>query len=101
MSDVEVRVQEEPFPCGELALYRRRVEPEGGAWAELGILHGYGEHSGRYAEFMRWMAERGVACRALDFRGHGLAKGRRGFVTDWDDYLADVSAFLTCEAGGA
>src|SRR5262249_48819478 len=57
--------------------------------------------SGRYAEFMRWMAERGVACRALDFRGHGLAKGRRGFVTDWDDYLADVSAFLTYEAAAA
>jgi lysophospholipase len=58
------------------------------------VLHGYGDHSGRFAHFKRWMADRGVASDGFDFRGHGLSGGRRGFVRRWDEYLDDVSAVL-------
>jgi lysophospholipase len=40
------------------------------------------------------MAERGVACHAMDFRGHGRSEGRRGFVRRWEEYLDDLNLFL-------
>lgn len=46
---------------------------------------------------MRWLAERGIACHSLDFRGHGRATGRRGFVRRWEEYLEDLDAFLSLE----
>jgi alpha-beta hydrolase superfamily lysophospholipase len=40
------------------------------------------------------MAERGVACHAFDFRGHGRSEGKRGFVRKWDEFLDDLNCFL-------
>ena len=62
--------------------------------ARLVVVHGYGEHSARYAEFMRWMAARGVACHSFDFRGHGRSSGRRGFVRRWGEYVDDLRMVL-------
>ena len=76
-----------------LSLYHRSVRPAGLAKARLLILHGYGEHSGRYAPFMRHCAHRGFATCAFDFRGHGRSEGRRGFVNQWDEYLSDLAAY--------
>jgi lysophospholipase len=44
---------------------------------------------------MRWMAERGIACHALDLRGQGRSTGARGFVGRWDEYLDDLLSFLS------
>jgi len=68
--------------------------PAGPATARLLIVHGYGEHAGRYVHFMKWLAERGIASEAIDLRGHGRSPGRRGFVVRWDEYLEDIQAFL-------
>lgn len=84
-------------PAGRL--YRRAARPADRAVARLSIVHGYGDHSGRYAHFMQWMAARRIACEAVDLRGQGAADGRRGFVRRWDDYLDDVRAFLSLPAG--
>lgn len=65
--------------------------------ARLAILHGYGDHAGRFVHFMRWMADRRVECHALDFRGHGRSTGRRAYVARWDEYLDDLVAFLAIE----
>lgn len=62
--------------------------------ARLVIVHGYGEHSGRYREFMAWLAERGVASFSFDFRGHGRSPGRRGYVRRWAEYVDDLRTFL-------
>src|SRR4051794_16407640 len=77
-------------------LFRRSVIPfePHRSTARLILLHGYGDHSGRYVHFMRWLAERGVACHSFDFRGHGRSPGRRGYVRRWDEYLEDLAAFL-------
>jgi lysophospholipase len=88
---------------GALAsLYRRSAVPAGPAWGRLAIIHGYGDHSGRYEEPMLWWAARGLACHAIDLRGHGRAAGRRGAVSRWEEYLDDVRAFFAwlTEAAG-
>jgi lysophospholipase len=86
---------EGPFDGAGVRLYHRFVAPPKDVIARLAIVHGYGDHGGRYLHFMRWMAERGIACDAVDLRGQGRAEGRRGFVRRWEDYLDDLNAFLS------
>jgi alpha-beta hydrolase superfamily lysophospholipase len=76
------------------SLHIRAARAAGDPLARLAILPGYGDHSGRYFEFMRWMATRGVGSYALDFRGHGRSQGKRGYVRRWDDFLDDLKVFL-------
>ncbi len=61
------------------------------------ILHGYGDHAGRYSHVMQWFADRNIACYALDFRGHGRSGGKPGFIRRWDEYLQDLSQFLAID----
>jgi alpha-beta hydrolase superfamily lysophospholipase len=58
------------------------------------ILHGIGEHSGRYQRTGRLMSEVGLDVQAFDLRGHGLSGGRRVYVRRWDDFLDDVEVQL-------
>ena len=64
------------------------------SWARVLIVHGIGEHSGRYERTGRLMAEAGLDVQAFDLRGHGLSGGRRVYVRSWDDFLADVEVRL-------
>jgi alpha-beta hydrolase superfamily lysophospholipase len=82
------------FPGTGVTLFRRWARPAATAWARLALLHGYGDHSGRYVHFMQWLALSGIEVHALDFRGHGRSQGPRAHVRRWEDYLDDVKAFL-------
>ena len=59
----------------------------------LAVIHGHGEHGGRYAGLAHAMAEHGIATYALDYRGHGSSGGARGHARSWDDLIADAVAF--------
>jgi alpha-beta hydrolase superfamily lysophospholipase len=86
--------EEATFKCGGELLFRRAVRPAQGAWARLALCHGYGEHSGRHAHALQWLAERGVECHALDLRGQGRSSGQRGYVHRWDHYVDDFLGLL-------
>lgn len=58
------------------------------------LVHGFGEHCGRYEGFGAWFAARGAAVHAYDLAGHGRSGGRRGHVGCFDDFLDDLNAFL-------
>jgi len=74
-------------------LHHAALVPEA-ARAAVAIIHGYGDHGGRYRHVMEALAAAGFAAHAVDYRGHGLAGGRRAFVARFDDYLADLESFL-------
>jgi acylglycerol lipase len=84
---------------GGLSLYYRAWEAEN-ARAGLLIVHGLAEHSGRYVDFARTMADFGFNVYALDLRGHGLSDGRRGHVDRFDLLLQDVDRFRREVRGG-
>jgi alpha-beta hydrolase superfamily lysophospholipase len=63
------------------------------ARASLIIVHGLGEHSGRYEEFAAFMASSGISAYALDLRGHGLSQGRRGHVPSFEVFLQELDGF--------
>ncbi len=67
-----------------------RWRPAADARGAVLVVHGYGEHSGRYQHVFDALNARGYACLGIDYRGFGRAAGRRAFVRSFDDYLDDV-----------
>jgi len=78
-----------------LELYYQRWRPGGEPKAVLTIVHGFGEHSGRYANVVNWLVPKGYAIYAFDLRGHGRSPGQRSYINRWAEYREDVRAFLT------
>jgi alpha-beta hydrolase superfamily lysophospholipase len=54
------------------------------------LVHGYGEHQGRYARLIAALPARGFAVYTLDHRGHGRSAGRRATVDRFDDFVDDL-----------
>lgn len=54
------------------------------------IMHGLGEHCGRYEHVARFFNELGITVRAFDHRGHGRSGGKRGDVPDNEAIMADA-----------
>ncbi|HEX3508359.1 MAG TPA: alpha/beta hydrolase [Candidatus Dormibacteraeota bacterium] len=71
-----------------------RAWPVGGASINFAVVHGLGEHAGRYERFARGMAEHGFGTFAVDLRGHGNSPGQRGHVDSWLQWTEDVAAFV-------
>ncbi|HET9985521.1 MAG TPA: alpha/beta hydrolase [Longimicrobiales bacterium] len=61
--------------------------------AAIVVVHGLGEHSGRYDEFASAMAGYGFSSYALDLRGHGSSEGRRGHVARFEILLQELDRF--------
>lgn len=74
---------------GGVRLFHRSWEPRSARGGVL-LVHGLGEHSGRYDAVGRSLAAAGVAVHAPDLRGHGRSRGRRGTVRRLGDVLRDV-----------
>lgn len=64
------------------------------ARALLIIVHGLGEHSGRYRNLVQHLVPLGYALYTFDLRGHGRSSGPRGHILSWDEYRADLGAFV-------
>ncbi|WP_101808658.1 alpha/beta hydrolase [Paenibacillus pasadenensis] len=64
-----------------------RVKPR----AAVCLVHGMGEHSGRYAELAQALAEAGIAVLAYDQRGHGRSPGPRGHADSMERLTADAA----------
>lgn len=56
----------------------------------LVIVHGYGEHAGRYHAHAARFVQAGYRVIAVDVRGHGKSEGRRGHTMDFEFYLDDL-----------
>lgn len=56
------------------------------------VVHGLGDHSGRYETFARHAAEANIAVFAFDLPGHGHSPGRRGHFDQYADVLMEISA---------
>jgi len=59
------------------------------------VLHGFGEHSGRYEHVLEHLAASGFSALAIDYRGWGLAEGNRGCLRSFDEYVSDALRGLT------
>src|SRR5512140_1946473 len=76
-----------------LRLYWQRFTPPS-ARASVAVLHGGGDHSGRYPGITSALVRAGYQVALLDFRGHGQSDGRRWYIDTFADYLSDLDAFV-------
>ncbi|TQJ57022.1 alpha/beta hydrolase [Streptomyces sp. SLBN-115] len=56
------------------------------------VVHGYGEHAGRYGELADVLTAHGAAVFAPDHMGHGRSAGERVVIEDFEDVVTDVHA---------
>jgi alpha-beta hydrolase superfamily lysophospholipase len=77
-----------------IEIYYQAWTPPGNPRAVLVLVHGIGEHSGRYAHVADYLTRNSYALWASDLRGHGKSGGKRGHVDRFDDYLADISRLI-------
>ncbi len=76
-----------------LRLFWESDLPDGEPKAHVAIVHGYGDHAGRYRAFIDALVKQGFGVHAFDYRGHGQADGRRAYVDLFSDYVDDLEAF--------
>ena len=69
--------------------------PAGPARGTVLIVHGLGEHAGRYAHVAAHLAQAGWAVAGYDQRGHGRSGGPRGAIARPDSLLTDLGAVIT------
>ncbi len=79
---------------GGIELYHQKWEPDEPAAAVVVLVHGVGEHSGRYPYLVGPLVEAGYAVYGYDHRGHGRSDGRRVHVDRWSEYRDDLKTFL-------
>lgn len=77
-----------------IAFYVRGWEPDKTPKAVVVLLHGLGEHAGRYAPVGEGLAAASYAAVGLDLRGHGRSGGRRGHTPTYERLLDDLADFL-------
>jgi alpha-beta hydrolase superfamily lysophospholipase len=71
-----------------------RAWPADAPWASVLIVHGLGEHSGRYEHVGDQLAAAGLDVQSLDLRGQGRSGGRRGHVDRWSQFHDDLEERL-------
>jgi len=93
-SETEAR-HEEGFlnSADHLRIYWQRYTPAKPR-ATVAVLHGGGDHSGRYPGITSALVRGGFQVALVDFRGHGQSDGRRWHVDAFGDYLSDLDAFV-------
>lgn len=77
-----------------LALSHWPVEPGQALQGVVCLVHGLGEHAGRYAHVARALTQAGWAVVSYDHRGHGRSGGPRGGLAQDDDLLHDLATVI-------
>ena len=67
---------------------------EAPAHAAMLLVHGYAEHSGRYAHVAGYLNAHDVSVYTYDQRGFGRSDGRRALVTSFDQLLDDLQCVI-------
>ena len=69
-------------------------EPDSEVKGVICLVHGHGEHSGRYRHWAERLAGAGYAMLAIDLRGHGKSGGKRGDTPTFDHFSDDINLML-------
>jgi alpha-beta hydrolase superfamily lysophospholipase len=63
------------------------------------IVHGHGEHAGRYEEMALAFNKAGFGVVGLTLRGHGSSGGKQGYISSVNDFVQDVETFVNYVQG--
>ena len=75
-------------------LYAQCWLPEVSPRAVIAIVHGIGDHSGRYMNIVKHLVSNEYGVYGYDLRGHGNSPGQRGHIDSWKEYRNDLLNFI-------
>jgi alpha-beta hydrolase superfamily lysophospholipase len=75
-------------------LYWQAWEPETPVKATVCLVHGLGEHAGRYSHVASVMTAASLSMHAIDLRGHGRSDGPRGHTPSFMQWLDDLDLLI-------
>ena len=58
------------------------------------IIHGLGEHSGRYLKLIQDFNDKNISVFTIDIRGHGKSGGKRGHSPFYKQLMNDIQCFI-------
>lgn len=68
--------------------------PASAARGSIVLMHGIGEHSGRYRPLVDYLNQSGLSVRCYDHRGHGRSGGARGDVPNGTPMVQDAQIVI-------
>ncbi|MBN1163230.1 MAG: lysophospholipase [Candidatus Krumholzibacteriota bacterium] len=86
--EIQIRTADRVLLRGRV--WRPGKDPRG----TLCLVHGLGEHGGRYSHLAAFLNRHGYILLAIDLRGHGRSEGKRGHTPGYAAMLDDIRAFL-------
>lgn len=78
-----------------------RWSPDGDPWAAALVLHGLGEHAGRYRTVAGVLTAAGIDVLAYDSRGFGGSAGARAYVDRWSQLIDDLGEQMAAARAAA
>ncbi len=73
-----------------IRVYAQWWAPDGPPRAAIALVHGLGEHSGRYPRLVELLPAAGFAVSAFDERGHGKTGGPRVHAPSYEALMKDI-----------
>ena len=58
------------------------------------LIHGLGEHSGRYLKLIQDFNDKDISVFTIDLRGHGKSEGKRGHSPSYKQLMNDIQYFI-------
>ena len=58
------------------------------------LIHGLGEHSGRYSNIIQDFNDKNISVFTVDIRGHGKSEGKRGHSPFYEQLISDIQYFI-------
>jgi acylglycerol lipase len=83
----------------DVNIYYQAWLPEAEVKAVLLVVHGLGEHCGRYMNVVNHCVPLGYAVYGLDHIGHGKSAGKREMVARFDDFTTTLTIFYNMVKG--
>jgi len=77
-----------------VSIYARAWKPQGTARAVISLVHGLGDHSGRYPWLVEALTGAGYAVSSFDRRGEGKSGGPRTDIPSYEAILRDIDQHM-------
>jgi acylglycerol lipase len=77
-----------------LQLNGAHFSPPGEIKAAIVLIHGMGEHFGRYKHVADFFISIGYAVIGLDYRGHGTSQGKKGHIPAYEQLMDDTDLLV-------
>lgn len=75
-------------------IFTRTWIPESNLKAVIILVHGLGEHNGRYEYVSNFFNQNQIAFFSMDLSGHGKTEGLRGHADSFDEFSQEINSMM-------